>query len=319
MRLMKSTMLAAAATLWVMCSPTLAQEQPQADTPPGGVNVVNESLERARLGPFLPDPPSEQGVCPPSGYAPPKYVLAGDNDGILNAFEVASPCNTQELRDAAEAIGMGRYRPIVLKSLLTIRFTAKGYLAPGLGLGADTQVLTHMNFLTDSVRLEAKAPRAKPVVHVVDDGLAWDEATAGEGFSPAPKGAAAERSPLLKLTPFGALLSIIEAEGHATQRQVDGRWVMSGASPYDKVQVTIAFNAQKEPETVEFKDHGHAYKAVFSGYSTKWEPGYWYVFPERMVWTRDGKPLADLTVVEYKSNPYLVFPRPPFIKTPARF
>src|ERR1700733_2578502 len=56
-------------------------------------------------GGFWPDPPGEQGVCPPSGYAPTAYGYFGDNvEGITQPYELASPCNSQEVRDVASAL-----------------------------------------------------------------------------------------------------------------------------------------------------------------------------------------------------------------------
>jgi len=46
-------------------------------------------------------------TCPPGGYAPPLYGSFGQNGGGgQTAYEIASPCIPQAVRDAAEAIGM---------------------------------------------------------------------------------------------------------------------------------------------------------------------------------------------------------------------
>src|SRR5213596_1284318 len=71
--------------------------------------------------------------CPPGGYAPPLYGSFGQNGGGgQTAYEIASPCIPQEVRDAAEAIGMGRTRPLGVKNVSTIMFSAEGTFAePG--------------------------------------------------------------------------------------------------------------------------------------------------------------------------------------------
>ena len=43
----------------------------------------------------------------------------------------------------------------------------------------------------------------------------------------------ADRVPLIKLTPFGAVWSVIEAEGHTVvSRTADGKTVLTGTSPH---------------------------------------------------------------------------------------
>src|SRR5437870_6555504 len=69
-------------------------------------------------------------VCPPGGYAPPMYGVFGQNGGGGQvSYEIASPCIPKEVRDAAEAIGMGRNKPLGVKNVITIMFSAEGTLA----------------------------------------------------------------------------------------------------------------------------------------------------------------------------------------------
>src|SRR5919108_5446105 len=72
-------------------------------------------------------------ACPPAGYAPPMYGVFGQNGGGGQvSYEIASPCIPKEVRDAAEAIGMGRTKPLGVKNVITIMFTAEGTIAgPG--------------------------------------------------------------------------------------------------------------------------------------------------------------------------------------------
>ena len=267
-------------------------------------------------------PPSDQGVCPPSGYAPPMYAQRVDNDSQAQVYEVASPCHSQELRDAAQILGMGRAAPLGIKVITTARFTATGTFAATLGVpGGETTF--EMNFVTNSVRLDIKTPTAngKPagrIVRVVNDGVAWDETEPGVGNIAAAKGAAEDRTVLLKLTPFGAMLAIAEAEGHAVRTEENGKTVFTGASPYDNVPVKMTLNELKLPEKAEVRYNGHVYAATFSGYTDKWESAYLYVFPAKIVWTQDGKPLADLNITAFRDNPYVVFPRAGAINRAAK-
>src|SRR5712691_5147958 len=69
-------------------------------------------------------------ICPPSGYAQPMYGVFGQNGGGgQTSYEIASPCIPKEVRDAAEAIGMGRTKPLGVKNVITIMFSAEGTLA----------------------------------------------------------------------------------------------------------------------------------------------------------------------------------------------
>lgn len=280
---------------------------------------VAPDANEGRLGPFNPDPPSGWGTCPASGYAPPRYgVVSPSTSYIAKSYEIASPCNGQEVRDAAQAIGMARFRPVTLKAVQTIRFSAAGFLAAPLGIGAGTTFTAHLNYFSDSIRLQTLGKGAKPVVLVASDGAAWNETAPGIGASPAPREAAAERAVLLKLTPFGAVMALVEAEGHAKVAHVDGKTVISGASPYDNIPVTVTLNGQNEPEMVKVEAAGHIYTATFADYATTWESAYYYVFPKKMVWTKDGQKLADLSVTAFRNNPYAIFPKPAFVKVSAK-
>ena len=76
-------------------------------------------------------------TCPPGGHAPPMYGTFGQNGGGgQTAYEIASPCIPQEVRNAAEAVGMGRSKPLGVKNVITIMFSAEGTLA-GAGAGVD--------------------------------------------------------------------------------------------------------------------------------------------------------------------------------------
>src|SRR5262245_37794320 len=93
-------------------------------------------------------------ACPASGYAKPWYGMAGDNDGQLRGYEIASPCVGKELRDAAVAIGMGRWKPLGVKTLTTLRFQADGDIANGAGkMLTGAKVDMGINFTIPAARL----------------------------------------------------------------------------------------------------------------------------------------------------------------------
>ena len=65
---------------------------------------------------------------------------------------------------------------------------------------------------------------------------------------------------------------------------------------------------------VTAKANGHVYGATFADYRNTLEPNVWMLFPTQIKWTLDGKPLADLKVTYFRSNPYVVFPIPDVVK-----
>ena len=254
-------------------------------------------------------------VCSPTGYATPTYNTFGQNGGSGAApFEIASPCLPDMVVLSAEAVGMGRARPIGVKNVVTIMFSAEGVLAGKALKNIDFQV----SYALPALRMEITYAGANPasVIEVFSGDKAWNETSEGVGLTPMPK-ALADRAPLIKLTPCGALWSPIEAEGRAFHKVVGGKDVIGGVSPYDGMDVTTTLDAKHLPVTVTVKTGGHTYGATFAGYSDKWESKYLVIFPEFITWTKDGKPYADLHVTAFKSNPYVIFP-PPVVQTASK-
>ena len=257
-------------------------------------------------------------VCPPGGYAPPMYGVFGQNGGGGQvSYEIASPCIPKEVRDAAEAIGMGRNKPLGVKNVITVMFSAEGTLADQGGADKLSKADFHINYVVPAMRMFLSGTRAdaKPLaeIRVFADTWAWNEAKEGTGATPATA-AFAERAPLIKLTPFGALWSIIEAEGHAKVATLAGKMTLTGTSPYDGMEVTLALDNKQRPESVTVKANGHVYGATFADYRDNWEPAYLVIFPSEIHWTKDNRPLADLKVTAFKSNPYVVFPVPEAVR-----
>src|SRR3989441_7789503 len=205
-------------------------------------------------------------VCPAGGYAPPMYGVFGQNGGGgQTSYEIASPCIPKEVRDAAEAIGMGRTKPLGVKNVITIMFSAQGTLAgPGPGMDKLTKADVQISYVVPAMRLALEGSHAdgKPLkeIRVFADSYAWNEAKEGMGATPA-MAALAERAALIKLTPFGALWSVIDAEGHARVNAVDGKTVITGVSPYDGMEVTTTLDNDHRPERVTVKANGHVYGA----------------------------------------------------------
>src|SRR4029077_13199244 len=101
-------------------------------------------------------------VCPPSGYAPPIYGVFGQHaGGGQTSYEIASPCISKEVRDAAEAIGMGRTKPLGVKNVITILFSAQGTLArPGAGMDKLSKADFQISYVVPAMRVALEGSRA---------------------------------------------------------------------------------------------------------------------------------------------------------------
>lgn len=273
-----------------------------------GILLAQQGMPGANK-PAAPPP-----TCPASGYSQPYYALFGQNGGDgQTAYEIASPCVGKEVRAAATAIGMGRNRLLGVKNVITIMFTAEGTFGGDKLAKGDF----HIAYYLPAMRMFLNGTRAdgKPLkeIRVFADTYAWNETEEGRGAT-AAMNTVNDRTPLMKLTPFGALWSVIEAEAHTKVTTANGRTVLTGTSPYDGIEVSATLDAQNRPVEVTAKANGRVYGATFADYRDTWEPAYLVIFPSQIRWTLDGKPLADLRVTAFKSNPYVVFPVPDVVR-----
>lgn len=275
-------------------------------------------------------------TCPSSGYASQAYyAMFGQNGGDgQTAYEIASPCIGQDVRDVATAIGMGRNKLLSVKNVITIQFSATGTMADAGGMARLSKADFHIAYYLPAMRMFLNGTRAdgKPLneIRVFADEYAWNETQEGRGATPALN-TLNDRAPLLKLTPFGAMWSLIEAEGHTVvSKRADGKTVLTGTSPYDGIEVSVTVEdphrstlgvapytpdkTLRLPIAVTAKANGHVYGATFADYRDDMEPNVWILFPRQIQWTLDGRPLADLTVTYFRSNPYVVFPIPAVVK-----
>jgi hypothetical protein len=283
-------------------------------------------------------------ACPPNGYgAQAYYALFGQNGGDgLTAYEIASPCIGKDVREVAESIGMGRSKLLGVKNVIGIQFRADGTLAyaadgaegpGGTGMAKLAKAEFHIAYNVPAMRMFLNGTKANgqalKEIRVFANEYAWNEAQEGRGAT-AAMNALNDRMPLIKLTPFGALWSVIEAEAHTVVTKTpDGKTVLTGTSPYDGIEVALTIEDSRQhpklgpygptelirlPVAVTAKANGHVYGATFSDYRGNWEPNVWMIFPAEMKWTLDGKPLADLRTTFFRSNPYIVFPIPDVVK-----
>jgi hypothetical protein len=302
----------------------------------GGVLMAQEQAggRGGRMGGAPAGPPP---ACPPSGYGAQAYYAGfGQNGGDGQTYyEIASPCIGQDVRDVALSIGMGRSSLLGVKNVIGMMFRVDGTLADGAGMAKLAGAEFQMAYYIPAMRAMLKGTKAngQPLneIRVFADQYAWNETQEGRGAT-AAMNTLNDRAPLLKLTPFGALWSIIEAEGHTVvSKTADGKTLLTGTSPYDGVEVAITVEDSRShvklgpydptelirlPVAVTAKANGHTWGATFADYlgGTKLEPDVWMIFPTTIKWTLDGKPYADLKVTYFRSNPYIVFPIPDVVK-----
>jgi hypothetical protein len=298
--------LAIAAAALLFADPTLAAQAPESPFasilgPASG----QQSTVQARLA----------APCPASGFGEAVYGIvirnAGDGAGY---FELANSCIGPEVRAAAEAIGMGRSVPLAVKALTTAMFTAEGTFAVDGSRPEPVKLDFQANYIQSAGRLMIQRAGRPLDIRAFNAGHAWNEATEGGEAASATAAQALEREVLAKLTPYGAIWSVAEAEGTAKATKVGGKTVISGTSPYDGFPVTVTLDAENRPESMTLRAGRDTYGATFSDYRADMEPDYLYRFPKRLVWTKNGRPFADLTLTYYRSNPYVVFPVPTVVK-----
>ena len=275
------------------------------------VILIGSAAHAQQGAPAPARPAAPAWSCGPNGYAKPLYGLAGDNDGIGAPYEDASPCTPQILKDAAEAVGMGRDFPMGIKNVPVILYSATGTLAPAPGKAPVKvdKLDVQLNYYLPAARVAITTGGAT-AIRVTNDDYNWSEKSEGVFSGDLPATNHNDLEPFLKLTPGGVMFSVIDAEGNAKVSTVGGHTVVSGMSPYDHIPVTVTFDDKNRPIAATAKMNGHTYAATYDGWSDKWEPHYLVIFPEKMTWTVDGKPYADLTVTAFRSNPYAIFAVP---------
>jgi len=280
-------------------------------------------------------PAPQAPTCAANGYgAQGYYAMFAQNDDGFTAYEIASPCIAKDVRDVAESIGMGRGKVMGVKNVIGVQFRADGTMADGTGIAKLTNTEFHIAYYLPAMRMLLNGTKAngQPLkeVRAFADQYAWNEAQEGRGAT-AAMNTLPDRLPLIKLTPFGAMWSVIEAEGHAVvSKTADGKTLLTGTSPYDGIETTITVEDSRQhpklgpyeptelirlPVAVTAKWNGHTYGATFADYRGDLEPNVWMIFPTTIKWTLDGRPLADLKVTFFRSNPYIVFPIPDVVKS----
>lgn len=227
------------------------------------------------------------------------------------------------LETAADALGMERGVRRELTSINAIYFTAKGTFIDSPASAANPKVihgLWSMSYYVPAVRsdITRKGADGKPHrdIRVANGTVAWNETEPGVGDAAADT-SADERLSQIWLTPQGALRAM-----------VDARAKDPNAVKISKVAATIVFemtfqaaplrvelNSDNRPELLKWSHGGKQIEVQYFKYKD-WELLDVF-FPQRIVQRVDGKVVADLTVTDFRSNPYVVFPIPKSLRKSA--
>ena len=213
---------------------------------------------------------------------------------------------------AVNALGMERGVRREQTAINAIFFVAKGSLASnGTARTVDRAVLS-MSYFVPAIRMDVTwraGAKTEREIQVANGALAWNESEPGIGATPTSE-SAAERLRQIWLTPQGAMRALVNTRAKnkdaVTIAQVDGRTTFSAQFEGAPFEVTV--DAEHRPQRVRWTLDGKVHEAEFRGYKD-WELLDVF-FPQRIVQRIDGRVVADLTVTDFRSNPYVVFPVP---------
>ena len=264
----------------------------------------------------------------------PRYAVYISNSAVVQPREIASECLAPEVVHAAAALGMARYDPPTVKTLATAQWIAQGTLVPpGSSATAPhkvSRVVLAISYVVPAIRLQfegtaADGGQVKDILVASGDD-AWNETEPGIGATRAPESGLEQRLPLIWLTPYGAIWAAIDADPAQVKiTQTNGQTVIT--SSLEGMQVQTTLGDDRRPDTVEVQTKQGTYRARYSGY---YDPDDYGVFTPRIIeWTLNGRPLANLSVMDcrskpltgpgeppcgFRANPYVVFPVPAAIR-----
>ncbi len=190
--------------------------------------------------------------------------------------------------------------------------TTKGGASPSLTMKAVISISYHQ----DASRIDETVTSAdgKDVhrIEVVADGYAWNETKPGVG-GVAAMASAKSREHEIWMTPHGFLFQAMKAgpDGVKIGKTKDGKTTLTVA--IGGVPVTATLGEDMRPATIESKivdpNLGPTTETwEYSGY--KDFDFYAVQFPSHMTRKIGGRTNLDLTVTDYRSGPYFLFPKP---------
>ena len=231
---------------------------------------------------------------------------------------------SRTLLEASDAIGSVRgARGRTSRGVLRIRYLASGRVdVPQDNGGWMTreveQLAMEMHYGQPAMRADYQFADGERVILVLSGDLTWNETTPGTGAVRADV-EADQRGWQVWSTPQGALWAALDAEEgdpdsisltrHGDKKEL--RFSRGG------MPIVITLDANHLPESVRVEIN-HAIVGETTAETRFLNYKDWelldVLFPENIVRTMDGREVMDLTVSEFRSNPYVVFPVPDSIQ-----
>lgn len=229
--------------------------------------------------------------------------------------QTAPSAELAAITDVADALGMIRGTQREWRSVNRIYFIASGTLAPDIGQAPQrlTRGFIEMSFAQQAMRADLTMQQ-KRTIEVARDSVAWNETSPGVGATAAP-GQASSRLWRIYATPHGAVRSAMETfvkDKTSLKVTASGQTkTFEFISPAGPLRIVADVNNRPMRVELMLNRSGGEAKVVteFSDYRDWEKLGVW--FPARIRQTVNGAPFADLTVSEYRTNPYVIFPYPP--------
>lgn len=237
------------------------------------------------------------------------------------------------VQDMAKALGSFRYviPAGTQRGVNGVMFTATGQIAEvtnrGIGTALKSTITTEMTYYphaqgvarSPGIRHDVTSERnslKQRQVSVAADGRAWNEPEPG-GKATVVTNAAAARLAEIWMSPHGLIWAALDKEGKGlaagvTSSVQGGKTVLT--IPVDGISIQARLNAEHRPEYVSARiKHPQLGNALlefeYSDYRD-FEVAYGVYFPARIVKKLNRRSVMDVTVDEYHTNPYIVFPLP---------
>jgi hypothetical protein len=235
--------------------------------------------------------------------------------------------------DISTALGMFRHVLASRRGVIAAMFTASGTMSEMAPNGdwhdyKVTKLTCEISYYPFSQGVE-KSPgirwdierigadgKAEHKIYAAADNVAWDEKEPGVEASPAT-GMLAERLLQIWLTPHGLIWAALNDDGTGlasgvTESRDNGKTVITVPVSGSPAHFTI--DGDKRPDHVETRlklpRMGETTLDISYSDYRDFEKSYYVYFPAHIVQRIGGRPVLDLTVSEFHTNPYVVFPVP---------